>query len=65
MNTNIEISHITKNTRTALPPLMMSTFVLAAVFLACWDTMVPENYADEGIGYGINPISRHNPHLRF
>lgn len=42
MNTNIEISHITKNTRTALPPLMMSAFVLAAVFLACWDTMVLE-----------------------
>ena len=24
-----------------------------------------KNYADDGIGYGINPISRHNPHLRF
>ena len=67
MNTNIEISHITKkykngvtalddvsfrvalrsitlpkNTRTVLPLLMMSAFMLAAVFLACWGTMVPE-----------------------
>lgn len=42
MNTNIEISHVTKNTRTVLPLLMMSAFMLVAVFLACWDTMVPE-----------------------
>ena len=33
MNTNIEISHVTKNTRTVLPLLMMSAFMLVAVFL--------------------------------
>lgn len=42
MNTNIEISHITKKYKNGVTALMMSTFVLAAVFLACWDTMVPE-----------------------
>ena len=31
-----------KNTRTVLSPLMMSAFILVAVFLACWDTMLPE-----------------------
>ena len=41
MNTNIEISHITKKYKNGVT-LMMSAFVLAAVFLACWDTMVPE-----------------------
>ena len=63
MNTNIEISHITKKYKNGVTALDDVSFhVGSGVVGTQW---CRKNYADEGIGYGINPISRHNPHLRF
>ena len=42
MNTNIEISHVTKKYKNGVTALDDVSFMLVAVFLACWDTMVPE-----------------------
>ena len=65
MNTNIEISHITKKYKNGVTALDDVSFHVGNGVLACWDIMVPENYTDEGIGYGISSISRYNLYLRF
>lgn len=42
MNTNIEISHITKKYKNGVTALDDVSFRVGSGVLACWDTMVPE-----------------------
>ena len=42
MNTNIEISHITKKYKNGVTALDDVNFRVSSGVLACWDTMVPE-----------------------
>ena len=66
MNTNIEISHVTKKYKNGVTALDDVSFhVGSGVFGLLGHNGAGKNYADEGIGYGINPISRYNPHLWF